>query len=57
MARVKKDGKALNCNIDRQVYEQLEVYCRDVGQTKTVAIERILKQFFNDYYGKTDNQK
>lgn len=57
MARVKKDGKALNCNIDRQVYEQLEAYCHDVGQTKTVAIERILKQFFNDYYRKTDNQK
>lgn len=54
MAKAKKDGKALNCNIDRQIYERLEEYCHEVGQTKTLAIERILNQFFNDYYGKLE---
>lgn len=57
MARAKKDGKALNCNIDRQIYARLEEYCHEVGQTKTMAIERILNQFFNDYYGKSENNE
>lgn len=57
MARAKKDGKALNCNIDRQIYERLEEYCHEVGQTKTLAIERILDQFLNDYYEKSENSK
>lgn len=57
MARAKKDGKALNCNIDRQVYARLEEYCHEVGQTKTMAIERILNQFFNDYYSKSEKNE
>lgn len=57
MARAKKDGMALNCNIDRQIYERLEEYCHEVGQTKTLAIERILGQFLNDYYEKSENSK
>ena len=57
MARTKKDGKALNCNIDRQIYERLEEYCHEVGQTKTMAIERILNHFLNDYYDKSENSK
>ncbi len=50
MSRIKKDGKNLNCIIDREIFEQLEIYCNEVGQTKTMAVERILKQFFSDYY-------
>ena len=57
MARAKKDGKALNCNIDRQIYERLEEYCHEVGQTETLAIQRILGQFLNDYYEKSENSK
>jgi hypothetical protein len=50
MRKQKKDGKSLNCVIDREVFEQLETYCNEVGQTKTLAVERILKQFFKSYY-------
>ena len=50
MRKQKKDGKSLNCVIDRLVFEQLEDYCNEVGQTKTLAVERILKQFFKDYF-------
>ena len=31
----------------------LDKYCEDVGQTNTMAIERILKQFLDDYDEKT----
>ena len=50
MRKPKKDGKSLNCIIDRTVYETLEEYCNEVGQTKTLAVERILQRFFDSYY-------
>lgn len=49
MARQKKDGRYINYYIDREIYEQLEKYCEEVGQTKTIAIERILKLFLDQY--------
>lgn len=48
MPRAKKDGKSINCVIERSIYERLEKYCDEAGQTKTLAIERILKQFFDE---------
>ena len=55
MAREKKDGRYINYYIEREIFEQLEQYCKEVGQTKTLAIERILKEFFDDYFkGKKD---
>ena len=46
MPRQKKDGHYINCYLDTQVYDTLCRYANDVGQTKTLAIERILKQYF-----------
>lgn len=48
MSKSKKDAKTLNVNIDRQVYELFEAYCKEMGQTKTTAIERILIQYLSD---------
>lgn len=50
MARAKKDGQYINCYAEREVVEKLECYCEETGLTKTVAIERILKGFFNQYF-------
>lgn len=49
MAREKKDGRHINLYIEREIIEQLENYCDEVGQTKTVAIERALKQYLEEY--------
>lgn len=49
MGKQKKDGKGLNCVIERTIFEQLEAYCDEVGQSKTTAVERILKQFLDEY--------
>lgn len=48
MPRQKKDGHYINYYIDRETYERLEKYCEVKGQTKTAAIERILKQHFDN---------
>lgn len=46
MARPKKDGRHINYYIDRLIYERLEEYADEKGQTVTTALERILKDFF-----------
>ena len=46
MAREKKDGRHINLYIEREIIEK---YCERMGQTKTVAIERALKQYLSEY--------
>jgi len=46
MPRKKKDGRHINYYIDRMIYERLEEYADEKGQTMTMALERILKDFF-----------
>lgn len=48
MPRQKKDGHYINCYLDAKVYNTLCRYAEDAGQTKTLAIERILKKFFEE---------
>ncbi len=49
MARQKKDGININYFIRRDVKEKLDVYCEDVGQTATMAVERILDDYLTKY--------
>ena len=49
MARPKKNGTYLNVCIETPLYERLEALCEDVGQTKTVAVERALALYLEDY--------
>lgn len=49
MAKPKKDGVNINYYIRRDVKERLDAYCEKVGQTATMAIERILDDFLTKY--------
>ena len=49
MGRPKKDSHALNCNIRADLFTKLEEYCEDMGQTKTIVIERALEKTFKEY--------
>ena len=49
MARPKKNGTYLNVCIETPIYERLEVMCADAGQSKTVAVERALMLYLDDY--------
>lgn len=49
MARQKKNGTYLNVCIETQIYERLEIMCADAGQTKTVAVERALLAYLDNY--------
>lgn len=49
MARARKDGVNINYYIRRDVKEKLDRYCEEKGQTATMAIERILDKYLNEY--------
>lgn len=52
MARSKKDSVAITVRLDREVFDLLERYAADSGQTKTVAVERAIRMYAEDYYKK-----
>ena len=47
MARPKKDGQYVNFYMDRDVFEMLEKFSKDFGLTKTVIMERAVKQYIS----------
>lgn len=49
MGRPKKDGRDLNCFLRRDLFEQLEQYCDEMGQTKTIVVERALEKTFREH--------
>lgn len=52
MARPKKNGTYLNVCIETPIYERLVEICEDAGQSKTVAVERALTAYLDDYEAK-----
>ena len=49
MARPKKNGTYLNVCIETPIYKRLEAMCDDAGQSKTVAVERALTLYLDEY--------
>ena len=54
MARPKKDYVSLTIKLDKKVYDRLSSYCDIAGQTKTIAVERALRDYINAYAEKED---
>ncbi len=57
MARPKKNGTYLNVCIESTIYNRLVELCDDAGQTKTVAVERALLAYLDDYDEKREMLK
>jgi hypothetical protein len=47
MSRPKKDGKPVSLIMDKELYTQLEAYCKKTYLTKTAAIEKALKEMLD----------
>lgn len=45
----KKDYIALNMRVDASVMRRFNSYCDEVGQTKTIAFERIVTAYLDQY--------
>ena len=57
MPRTKKDAKYLNIKLDRTIYEKLECFCEESGQSKTVAVERFLDRCLDEYFAKPEETR
>ena len=55
MPRPKKDYRVLNAKLDKTISDRLEKYCELEGRTKTTSVERILKEYLDDYDSSHDN--
>ena len=54
MLRGKKEGRYINCFISQTVYDDLEKFVNESGQTKTRALEKAIKFYikaWRDKYG------
>lgn len=45
MAKPKKEGKYLNCYIQKEIHDKLEETCKVTGQSKTIAVERAIEMY------------
>ncbi|MBR2675736.1 MAG: hypothetical protein IKE28_02320 [Solobacterium sp.] len=57
MPRPKKDAVSLNIKLATEVSNMLEEYCKETGQPKTTAIERILDAAFKDYFSQPEGKR
>ena len=57
MPREKKDAKVLNIKLSMTIYDQLELFCKESGMTKTMATEKILAQYFEKYFKRNEAER
>ena len=57
MARPKKESRPFNIKMSAELYDRLEKYCNEMGQTKTTAVERILADALNRYEENKQSEK
>ena len=49
MARPRKEGKKVSFYMDAEIVERLDEYCEEMGQSKTLAVERIIKAHLDEH--------
>lgn len=49
MARAKKDYLCLSMKVDAEIMKRFNQYCEEVGQTKTLAFERMVTECIDRY--------
>ena len=50
MPREKKDGKSMTVYIDKAIFDRLDTFSKDSGQSKSGAVERALAAYLDKYY-------
>ena len=49
MAKKIKESHSLSIRMDKVIFERLNEFCEKAGQSKTVAIERAVSMYIDDY--------
>jgi len=54
MPRQKKENQPLSLRMEINTYNRLVAYCERAGQSKTVAIERAVNKYIDEYEEKEE---
>lgn len=46
----KKENVPVSMRMEKSIYDKLIRFCEDAGQSKTVAVERAVEMYIDDYY-------
>ena len=57
MPRQKKDAKILNIKLAIEISNQLEQFSEESGISKTVATEKILSKYFEEYFSRPEEER
>ena len=57
MPRQKKDAKILNIKLAREISDQLEQFREESGMSKTIATEKILSKYFEEYFSRPEEER
>lgn len=57
MPRQKKDAKILNIKLAKEISDQLKQFCEESGISKTVATEKILSKYFEEYFSRPEEER
>lgn len=52
MARAKKNSHPFSIRMDIEAYDKLQALCEDSGQSNTIAVERAIIQYADEYFEK-----
>lgn len=57
MPRQKKDAKILNIKLATPISDKLEQFCEETGMSKTIATEKIMERFFEEYFKRPEEER
>ena len=57
MAKKTKESKPFSIRMEKTTFERLETFCTESGQSKTLAIERAVNMYIDDYNAKMEKIK
>ena len=57
MAKKIKESQPLTIRMEKGIYDRLKEFCEESGQSKTVAIERAITLYIDDYDAKMERLK
>lgn len=52
MAKKIKESVPISLRMEKGVFDRLNTFCEESGQTKTVAIERAIDAYIDEYHKK-----
>ena len=57
MPRPKKDARQLSIKLASEVHDKLDRFSEETGMNKTVAVEKMLTKYLDEYFEKPESER